>query len=402
MKSLRELLIKGPGPSSSHTIGPYRITLDFLSKLQGKEISFVTVTLYGSLALTGRGHFTDKIIIKALGTIPNKIVFDVKEKNLTHPNTMELKADLKEGSVFIKRYVSLGGGAFKEENGSYLPKDIYPFTTFNGLKKYLKDNKEDDIYKVIVRIEGEEIERYAEDLLLSSFRTLENSLLYRGYLPGKLHLKCSSGEIVKKAMNIKDEAERRNLLLTGFAYATSEANARGEEIVTAPTCGASGVVPSVLYYAYKYEGKSLSELVKAYLAGALVCNFIKENASVSGALSGCQAEIGPASSFAAASLAYLHHLSVHQIEYASEVAMEHFLGLTCDPVDGYVQIPCIERNGMATLHAYSAYLFAKDIAPLRRNRVSFDKVVEAMKSTGSELPSDLKETSLGGLAKVIS
>jgi len=146
----------------------------------------------------------------------------------------------------------------------------------------------------------------------------------------------------------------------------------------------------------------MKRLVKSYLVGALVCNIIKQNASLSGALLGCQAEIGSAAAFAAASLSYLHNLSVHQIEYASEVAMEHFLGLTCDPVDGYVQIPCIERNGMAAIHAYAAFLFAKDISPYRVNRVSFDNVIKAMNMTGKEIPSDLKETSLGGLAKVIS
>ena len=191
------------------------------------------------------------------------------------------------------------------------------------------------------------------------------------------------------------------LLLAAFSYATSEENARGKEVVTSPTCGASGVVPAVLYYEKKFRLRQPDELARAYLVGALICDFIKENAAISGAMYGCQAEIGSAASFASAALAYLDGLSVYQIEYAAEVAMEHFLGLTCDPVDGYVQIPCIERNAMAAIHSYAAYLFSKDIALYRHNLVSFDNVVRAMKETGQELPPDLKETSLGGLAKII-
>ena len=184
-------------------------------------------------------------------------------------------------------------------------------------------------------------------------------------------------------------------------FATSEANARGDIVVTAPTCGAAGVVPAVLFHQYRYNHRTIEDLAKAYLIGALVCDFIKNNASISGAVLGCQAEIGSACSFAAASLSYLNGLSLFQIEYASEVAREHFLGLTCDPVNGYVQIPCIERNAMASIHAFTAYEYAKEISIYRTNKVSFDNVILARKETGSELSPDLKETALGGLAKII-
>lgn len=401
MKSLRELLVVGPGPSSSHTIGPFRIVNDFVKDFKKEDVDHIDGTLFGSLAFTGRGHRTDDIIKQALLGFKTEVLFDLKTKTLEHPNTMELVAYFKDGTFSKARYLSLGGGAYCKEGEKPATKDIYPFTTFDGLTKYAKEKKITDIYEIIEDIEGKEIFEYGKEMLLHSFTTLENSLTQEGYLPGPLHLESVSKRIYQTALEYSDESERLNLLLSAFAYATAEANARGEMIVTAPTCGAAGVVPAVLYYFYRTQNKSIEELTRSYLVGALVCDFIKENASVSGALLGCQAEIGSATSFASSSLAYLNHLSLHQIEYAAEVSMEHFLGLTCDPVNGYVQIPCIERNGIAAIHAYSAYLYAKDISIFRQNRVSFDKVIEAMKDTGSELPSDLKETSLGGLAKVI-
>lgn len=401
MKSLKNLLILGPGPSSSHTIGPFRISHRFLADSASLMPVRYEVTLLGSLGLTGKGHGTDRIIRQAFEGKDVKVFFDPRLKGLTHPNTMELVAYGKDGTVFKERFLSIGGGAYQLEGGSYSPLEVYPFNTFGEMKKSLAANHLASIYDAILSLEGEDIYAYGEKMLLTSFATLEKGLKTNGILPGPLHLKAVSGEILAKAKGIYDPADNRDMLLTAFAYAIAESNARGEMIVTSPTCGAAGVVPAVLYYEYRYRNKTVPELVKAYLSGALVCNFIKGNASISGALLGCQAEIGSASSFASASLCVLNNLSLHQIEYGAEVAMEHFLGLTCDPVDGYVQIPCIERNGMAAIHSYASYLFSKNIAPFRRNRVSFDDVVEAMKQTGSEIPSDLKETGLGGLAKVL-
>ena len=400
MKSIKELLITGPGPSSSHTIAPNRICLDFLNKIKDKEVERIDVTLFGSLALTGRGHFTDKIIKEVFKNYECNIYFDTNRKDIPHPNTMEIKATIKDGFLVSDTYISIGGGAFMKVGEQPNSKDIYPFTNFDGLKEYAFKTGL-DIFEIITKIEGEDILEYGKRLLIQSFETLEKSLKWEGILPGPLKLKACAKNIYDKANTI-DDSGKLPILLTAFAYAIGEANARGETIVTTPTCGAAGVVPAVLYYEYKINSKSIDELAKAYLVGALVCNFIKENASISGALLGCQAEIGSASSFAAASLCYLHNLSIHQIEYGAEVAMEHFLGLTCDPVDGFVQIPCIERNGIAAIHSYSAYLYANNIEPLRKNKVTFDNVVKAMNITGKELPSELKETSLGGLAKVIS
>ncbi len=401
MKSLKDLLILGPGPSSSHTIGPYRIAKAFLEEIQNKEVEKVEVTLYGSLAMTGKGHATDDIIKKALEGIPSEVFFKPTFQDICHPNTMDCLAYLKDGKQYQKRFNSIGGGAYIEEGKPRMGKEVYPFSTFDGLKKYMEEQELTDIYEVILSLEGEDILSYGKDMLLHSFHTISDALEKEGTLPGPLKLKRVAKKVYNRAKETKDDTDKRIMFLTAYAYATAEANANNEIIVTAPTCGAAGVVPSVLYYEWKNHKHSLNDLAKAYLVGALVCNFIKENAAVAGAILGCQSEIGSAASFAAASLAYLYQLSSYQVEYAAEVAMEHFLGLTCDPVDGYVQIPCIERNGVASIHAYTSYLYARNISLYRKNKVSFDNVIKAMKETGDELPSDLKETSLGGLAKII-
>lgn len=399
MKSLRELLILGPGPSSSHTIGPYRIVQAF-KKEHGSDFHDVEVILKGSLSLTGKGHGTDRILRQAFDETPVRVRFE-DAIDSEHPNTMVLIGHKEDGKEIQETYYSIGGGAFRKKGQAYAPKDIYPFSTFDGMKEYMSSHGVEDIYELVEMVEGKDILEYGKSLLEHSFSTIESGLKETAILPGPLKLVPVAGKICQKAMEEDRRKDRRMLLLAAFSYATSEENARGKEVVTSPTCGASGVVPAVLYYEKKFRLRQPDELARAYLVGALICDFIKENAAISGAMYGCQAEIGSAASFASAALAYLDGLSVYQIEYAAEVAMEHFLGLTCDPVDGYVQIPCIERNAMAAIHSYAAYLFSKDIALYRHNLVSFDNVVRAMKETGQELPPDLKETSLGGLAKII-
>ena len=400
MKSLRELLLLGPGPSSSHTIAPYRIAERFLSEHKDEGLARIRVLLRGSLSLTGKGHRTDQVLLRAFSNVPTEIVFDSDFDHLPHPNTMVVEAVTKEGKRIRETFFSLGGGAYRRMGERRKSKDVYPFQSFDEMKDYLRKERIDDVAQAIERLEGPEIWDFSRRLLEHSFRTIERGLEETSPLPGPLNLSPVSAKVRRVAESCSEEGERLLLLLSAYAYATSEENARGAEVVTAPTCGSSGVVPALLYHAHR-SGKGIEELSKAYLVGALVANFIKANASLSGAVLGCQAEIGSACSFAAASYSYLMGLDVHQIEYASEVAMEHFLGLTCDPIDGYVQVPCIERNAMAAVHAYTSYLFAKDICPCRENVVSFDNVVRAMKLTGKELPHSLKETSLGGLAKVI-
>jgi L-serine dehydratase len=208
-------------------------------------------------------------------------------------------------------------------------------------------------------------------------------------------------DLRKFFQSIKEETARREILITSYAYAVAESSASGEEVVTAPTCGSSGVLPAILYYCYHDQHVPFETVKDALYSAGIFGNLVKQNASIAGAIGGCQAEIGTASSMAAAALCAMEGLSLYQIEYAAECAMEHFLGLSCDPVDGYVIIPCIERNGMGALRAYDAYLYAKYIAPLRKNQVSFDDVVEAMKLTGDSLASAYKETAEGGLAEIL-
>jgi L-serine dehydratase len=400
MKSLREIYVSGPGPSSSHTIGPYRIAEHFRKSIAGQDTERIEITLFQSLAFTGKGHLTDEIMKKALDGYKVNVSFDIKTPT-EHPNTLRMEAFFKDGSTKSVDYVSYGGGVFGVKGQPVESPDVYPFSSFQGLKAYMEEKKIDDVFEAILHFEGPDILAYAENALDSMFQVIEKGLRQEGVLPGSLKLKRVAAEVNKKAVSITDNpVEKETLLLSSYAYACAEENASGDFVVTAPTCGSSGVVPSVLYYECTQRGQSKEKAAKALLVGGMAGNFIKTNASISGAVDGCQAEIGTAASMAAAALCYLNGLSFHQIEYAAEVAMEHFLGLTCDPVGGYVQIPCIERNAMASVHAYTAYLYAKDISKMRQNEISFDEVVEAMKVTGDSLSPQYKETSLGGLAEI--
>jgi L-serine dehydratase len=400
MKSLKDIFVLGPGPSSSHTIGPYNIANHFRKSLKDQKVDHIDVTLFASLAFTGKGHLTDAIIKKALEDYKVEVLFDTTTK-VSHPNTMKLIAYFIDGSQKEAEYISYGGGAFGLKGEPIESPDVYPFSNFAGLRSYMEEKHLNDVYEVIEEAEGKDILTYAEKALNHMFETINKGLDASGILPGKLKLKRVAGEIYQESQEMTDEAQRRLLLLSSYAYATAEENAAGDFIITAPTCGSAGVVPSVLYYEYTKDLFPKEKYAKALLVGGLIGNFVKANASISGAVHGCQAEIGTAASMATASLCYLYGLNLHQIEYGAEVAMEHFLGLTCDPVQGYVQIPCIERNAMASIHAYTAFIFAKEISLIRQNQVSFDQVVEAMKETGDSLPYQYKETSLGGLADII-
>ena len=401
MQSLKDLFIVGPGPSSSHTIGPFKICLDYIKNcLTGKKVNCITVILFQSLALTGKGHLTDKIILSTLKDYKTEIRFDTVTKT-EHPNTMAFETVFCDGSHNKTTYISYGGGTIGKKGQKVEFRDVYPFNSFDELTRLMEEENTDDIFSIIGRYEDPDILEFGKSILGKMFEVIKSGCNEKGFLPGSLKLKRIAGDLYEKAQKIPSSEERTAVILSSFAYAAAEQNASGRFVVTSPTCGSSGVVPSVLYYEYIYFDKSTDDLAKALLVGGLIGDFVKTNASVSGAVHGCQAEIGTASCMAAASLSYLNGLSCHQIEYASEVAMEHFLGLTCDPVDGYVQIPCIERNAMASLHAYSSFLFAKNISPLRHNEVSFDNVVKAMKMTGDSLSNDYKETSLGGLAGII-
>ena len=400
MESIKRVYKIGPGPSSSHTIGPYNAAKDFLNTY--KDFDEVVIDLYGSLALTGKGHGTDKILLKAFENYKAIINFHYTFDDIVHPNTLDFSI-FKDGKIINKaRYYSIGGGdILKQGQKIEKSKEIYPFNSFNGLKNYLNKHNLTSMVDVVDEFEDKDVNDFLFKIFKAMIHEIESNLKKDGYLPGNLGVKKVAKSIYEKALDEKDEFERKILFITSYAYAASEGNADGDLVVTAPTCGSCGVLPSILYYEYKHNNINIDKIVGALKVAGLLTNIVIKNASISGATLGCQAEIGTASAIASGALCYLHDMSVYQIEYASELALEHFLGLTCDPVNGYVQIPCIERNGIGALRSLISYIYAKDISILRRNKVSFDEVVKAMKITGDSLSKDYKETSIGGLAKII-
>lgn len=405
MKSLKHLFRIGKGPSSSHTIAPYNAALSFKKLLKDFKYDKIVATLYGSFALTGVGHGTNDVIQDAFDDIKIDFIFDTKTKP-SHPNEMKLEA-FKEGMLLLtKTYDSLGGGEiYSKDDESVNEYDIYPYRNFNEIKTFMKKRNIKDIKEFCLLYENEDIDEYLMNCLNIMFNAVERGLNSKGFIPSnhnpRLHIERVAGDIYKKACDIIDVEQKNKLLITAFSYSVAEGNACHEELVTAPTCGASGILPAVLYYEYKIKGVSKERLRDSLYVAGLFGNIVKQNASIAGAIGGCQAEVGTATSMTAACLCYIDSLSLYQMEYAAELAMEHFLGLSCDPVDGYVIIPCIERNGVGALRAHDSYLYAKYIAPIKMNQVSFDDVVNAMKLTGDALLDAYKETALGGLASIL-
>lgn len=397
MESLKELLKIGVGPSSSHTFGPQRAALE-VKKRYPKAKRF-EVYLYGSLSLTGKGHLTDYIIEEALGRENVKVHF--KSDALPyHPNGMIFEIyDEKDHCLDKVTVYSVGGGSIVFDGKK---KDVstntYPHHNMHEIMEYI-GVQGISLYEYVLQYEEEDFEEYLLHILDVMFQSVENGLSSEGVIPGRLKLKRVAKSMYQQAINTRRESERERLLISAYAYAVSEENACGHTMVTAPTCGASGVVPAVLYFCYKQLQISKKELIKALAIAGIFGNTIKTNATISGADGGCQAEIGSACSMAAAAYGWILELNNSLIEYAAEMGLEHNLGLTCDPVGGYVQIPCIERNGFGALRAIDAAMYAKQLGYLRKNKVSFDSIVRVMKETGKDLHSAYKETSLGGLAK---
>ena len=396
MQSLKELYKIGNGPSSSHTMGPKRAAEMFREK--NKDADKIKVILYGSLALTGRGHLTDYIIRQTLKNVETEIVFDLNKECEIHPNTMDLIAYKNEEKIDEMRVYSVGGGTIKieGETESLIP-EIYPHKNFEEIKIYCK-MKNIDLCQYVYEVEGEtEIVEHLSNVWNAMQNAIQNGLNNRGTIPGRLKLKRRAKDIYEFKLEQETPEIRRNRLLSSYAYSVSEENASGGQIVTAPTCGASGVLPAVLYYMKIENNYDDSKIIEALAVAGLIGNIIKQNASISGAECGCQAEIGTACSMAAAATAYLMGLDIERIENSAEVAMEHHLGLTCDPVYGYVQIPCIERNAVAAMRAIDAAYLSLILA--KHKSIPFDMVVETMYETGKDLSSHYRETSNGGLAK---
>lgn len=396
MQSLKELYKIGNGPSSSHTMGPKRATEEFRNR--HKDADKFKVVLYGSLALTGKGHLTDYIIKKSLEGHKTEIVFDTETECKVHPNTFDISA-YKDGNLLeTRRVYSVGGGTYRVEGEpSVLVKDVYKQKNFKEIRKFCEKNNI-DLFEYVCQVEGrKEMTEFLTQIWKTMCSSIENGLNAEGIIPGRLKLKRKAKEVFEKKLDYEMDDVKKVRLLSGYAYAVSEENACGGIIVTAPTCGSCGVLPAALYYMKQEYHVPDEKIIKALAVAGVIGNVVKTNASISGAECGCQAEIGTACSMAAGAVAYLLGLNLERIDNSAEVAMEHHLGLTCDPVYGYVQIPCIERNAVAAIRAIDAAILSSMLK--EDSKVTFDMVVDTMYETGKDLSTHYRETSEGGLAK---
>ena len=393
MRSLKELYRIGKGPSSSHTIGPERACKLFLSENPTAD-SFV-VRLYGSLAKTGEGHGTDEVIRSVLPNVT--IEFDM-EKECPHPNTMQLNAYMGATKCAEMCVYSVGGGAIKIEGREDTEgAEVYDLSKMTDIREYC-EKKNIRLCDYVFEREGAELRAYLGEVWLAMKEAVSRGVKKTGTLPGGLDVKRRAKVLFDGMVEGEGAEIRENRLVCAYAFAVSEENASGGTIVTAPTCGACGVLPAVLYYSQEKKGYSDEQMIDALATAGLVGNLIKTNASISGAECGCQAEIGSACCMATAALGELQGLKLGQIEYAAEVAMEHHLGLTCDPICGLVQIPCIERNAVAAMRAINAVSLAYFLTDSRK--ISFDLVIQTMYETGKDLKRHYRETAEGGLAKL--
>ena len=398
MESLKEIFRIGKGPSSSHTMGPQRAATIFAER--HPETARFEVTLYGSLAATGKGHMTDKAIIDVLKQVaPVEIIWEPDIFLPYHPNGMLFRAFndsqdlLDEWTVY-----SVGGGALSEGKvtGDFFQKEsVYDLHTLKDIQAWCEHHGR-GYWEYVKQCEGDDLWDYLREVWKTMQAAVERGLDSEGALPGPLNLARKAPNYYIKARGYKPSLQSRGMVYS-YALAVSEENASGGTIVTAPTCGACGVVPAVLYHLSKGHEFSETKILHALATAGLFGNIVKYNASISGAEVGCQGEVGVACAMASAASCQLFGGSPSQIEYAAEMGLEHHLGMTCDPVCGLVQIPCIERNAFAACRALDAQLYASFSDG--SHRVSFDRVVEVMKQTGHDIPSLYKETSAGGLAK---
>lgn len=397
MKSLRQLYKIGRGPSSSHTMGPEKASRYFMSITNDAEA--YKVVFYGSLALTGVGHQSDVAMKKTITDKPVEIIFDIKSKDIPHANTMDFFA-YKNGKVYCqKRILSVGGGDIKVvgDEANISEPEVYEETCFDEIAKYCNE-KGIRLSEYVYEKEGDEIKDYLRLVWDTMKEEIRSGLNAEGILPGGLNVQRVAKLLYNKR-HIDERAEtREHRIVCSYAFAAAEHNADCGIIVTAPTCGACAVVPAVLKYMQEKHNLSDERIIDALAVGGIMGNIVKRNASVSGAECGCQAEIGTACSMAAAALAEIYEMDLGQIEYAAEMSLEHMLGLTCDPICGLVQIPCIERNAVAAMRAINSVSMANFLTGTRK--ISFDMVVKTMYETGKDINSRYRETSRGGLAKL--
>lgn len=397
MKSIRQVYKSGRGPSSSHTMGPEKAASMVL--LECPDADSYKVVLYGSLAKTGRGHKTDEAIKNVLAPMTTKIEFCTEpEGELPHENTMDFIAFKNGKEILRRRYLSIGGGDILLDGEK--PKDneeIYPVSTYTAIASYCKEHNI-RLSEYIRRHEDEQFFDYLAQVWSEMQQTILVGLSKTGVLHGILGVQRRAQELYNQRHMDESQTTYENRVVCAYAFAVSEENADGGRIVTAPTCGSCGVVPAVLKYYKDKKGYSDAEILDALAVGGLIGRLVKTNASVSGAECGCQAEIGTACAMAAAALAELFGMGIDQIEYAAEIAIEHHLGLTCDPIYGLVQIPCIERNAVAAMRAINAVTLANFLTFTRK--ISLDLAIETMYETGKDMNQRYRETSDGGLAKL--
>ena len=395
MKSIRDIYKIGKGPSSSHTMGPAKAMGIYLS--EHPDADSYRVVLYGSLADTGKGHGTDKAI-DSLTDKPVEIVLNTTDRDLPHENTMDIYS-VRDGVAYDKmRVMSVGGGDIKiEGREGFGASSVYEESSFTEIAEICK-HRGIRLSDYVIEREGEEIIDFLHTVWETMKNAIHEGLTTSGILPGGLEVERKAQHLYQQCHFDESPMTRENRIVCAYAYAVSEQNADNGTIVTAPTCGACAVLPSVLKYMQDGNRFTDDQIVRALAVAGLIGTLTKTNASISGAECGCQAEIGTACSMASAALGELFGMGIDQIEYAAEIAFEHHLGLTCDPICGLVQIPCIERNAVAAMRAINAINLASFLSDSRK--ISLDLVIRTMYETGKDMSHHYRETATGGLAKL--
>lgn len=391
MESIKHIFKIGVGPSSSHTMGPAKAAKAF--KEANPRAHHFKITLYGSLAATGKGHFTDVAILKQFPDNNAKIIWKPEIFLQEHPNGILFESFSETDELLAQQKAfSVGGGDISYTGERVLKEEIYPLSSMEEILHYLQNRK---LWEYVSECEESDIWDYLSEVWKQMMKCIQDGLEHESTLPGCLQLPRKASTLYSRLQGMNSFSQRRYSSMV-YALAVAEENASGQTVVTAPTCGSCGILPAVLRTYYEYYDKSEKKILHALATAGIIGNLIKTNASISGAEVGCQGEVGAACSMASGAICQLLGGSSYQVEYAAEMGLEHHLGLTCDPVCGLVQVPCIERNAFAAVRAIDSGMYA--LLSDGKHLISFDKVVKVMKATGHDLPSLYKETALGGLA----
>ena len=395
MESIRELYRSGVGPSSSHTMGPRKAAEIFRQRYP--DAHRYRVTLFGSLAATGKGHLTDRAVYAPLSPIPTEIVWQPDQQLPLHPNGLRFEAlDPQNTVAALWEVYSVGGGALREAGTAPAAQAVYDLHTLADILAQCELTGH-TLWEYVESREGADIWPFLREVWQTMSAAIERGLRAEGVLAGGLGLQRKAWAFYRKASMSSTHLKRLGTL-SAYALAVSEENASGGVVVTAPTCGSAGIVPAVLRYLQENVDNHEEGILRALATAGLIGNLAKHNASISGAQVGCQGEVGVACAMAAGAAAQFLAGTVRQVEYAAEMGLEHHLGLTCDPVAGLVQIPCIERNVFAAARALTCADYA--LFSDGSHRISFDEVVTVMGQTGRDMSARYRETAMGGLASI--